>query len=74
VSDPKTITIKPIGSPIRIVLPDGSAFLLTAYGHPDRPDRHGLQVNADAVATGEWATECTILPLAGNSVLLRATR
>ena len=74
VSDPRTITIKPLGSPIRIVLPDGSAFLLTAYGHPDRPDRHGLHVSATVAAGGDISTECTILPLTGNAVVLRATR
>ncbi len=95
-----TIRIKPHDTPIRVVLPDGSSFLLTAYGHPDRPDRNGLLVSASTVPVrsgddptamitspsgstaktssaeqvGDLATECTIVPVTGNAVVLRATR
>ena len=71
----QTITLKPRGAPIRVVLPDGSVFMLTTYGHPDRPDRHGLLVTAANTAeTGALATECTVMPQSGNAVVLRATR
>lgn len=65
------VIIKQYGAPLRIELPDGSMFVLTAHND----GRHdSLHIAAARHPAGGIATECTIVPVAGNAFLLRATR